>query len=162
MRLIVYIVIALMAYFLQGQVFPFLFTRGWIPNIFLTSVVIITIIHGRKNGIIAAIFAGLFHDIAIGNFLGIHFFPYIMVAILLTIPTYRIYQEQWYLSMAAVVIGTLIDAVVRMSMLYLAREDVTFTYFIMYGWPTLWINAMLAFVVHHFVWRMEAKDEYIW
>lgn len=162
MRLIVYAAIALIAYFIQGQLFPVIFTKGWMPNIILTSVVIITIIHGRKSGFITAILAGLFHDIAISNFLGLHFFPYLLVVIFLTIPNYRVYQEQWYLSMVAVVIGTLIDAIMRVIMLYLAREDVTFTHFFTYVWPALWLNAILAFFVHHFVWRMEDKDEYIW
>ncbi len=163
MRGLLYIALGLITYFLQAQLLPALFHWGWLPNLILVWIVIITLVKGRKAGIIAAIVGGLLQDIVITNFFGLHLFPYLLVALLFSIKRVTVYEEQWYTSILLVMIGTVLEAFLQYSLLFLAKENISWlSWFWQYIWPTIWVNGILGIAIHEVIWNLEEQDEYIW
>lgn len=163
MRKLVYVLMGIFTFLIQAQVFPALIHQYWLPNLFLIWVTLLASIKGRKVGLVVAGIAGLVHDIVISNFFGLHFFPYLVVAYLVSALRSRLYEEQWYISVLTVIGATIIDALVRLLMLYLIKADVQVgTYLWHLVWPSIWANAILAIIIHKLLWNLEEKEEYIW
>lgn len=161
MKIISYVLIGIITYLIQAQLFPVLFRTIWQPDIILVWVALLSVIRGRRFGMIAAIAGGLVRDIIIGNFFGLHLFPYMIVAYLAPVLGYEIYEEQWYRSFLAVAMATFVDGVIRYGMLQVAGfSDNLFMYIWHYIWPCLWINSILAIAVHEIIWRFDEEREY--
>lgn len=163
MRLVSYFMIGIITYLLQGQFFPNLFRTGWQPDLFLVWVVLISLIKGRTKGMIAAVIGGIIRDVVIGNFFGLHLFPYMAVAYVASIIGQEYYEEQWYRSIFAVMIATLFDGFLRYIMLFFVFPDKQVLAYFWYNiWPSLWMNALLGIFVHHITWRVSRREEYFW
>ena len=163
MRLIAYILLGLLTLLIQTQLFPFLIHQVWIPNLFLVWIVLIAAMHGRKTGLIMATIAGVIHDTIISNFFGLHIFPYLLVVYIVTVLRVHIYEEQWYISCVTVAIATLVDAMIRIAILYAIHADIEIgTYMWHLVFPTIWVNGILAIFIHYLLWRMQEKEKYIW
>lgn len=163
MKMTAYVLIGIITYLLQAQFIPALFYHGWQPNLILVWVVLVSLIKGRQPGLIVAIIGGVVHDILIGNFFGLHFFPYVILAYLFSMAGESFYEEQWYISFLAVVAATVLDGAIRMGMLYMARENISFlVYAVHYIWPAIWANAVIGIVIHEILWRTVEKDENLW
>lgn len=162
MRTMIYILMGIFTFLIQASVLPVLFRQGWIPNLILVWVVL-SLLRGRRIGLMAAIVGGLVHDILISNAFGLHFFPYIAVAYFISIWSHSVYEEQWYVTFAWVSVATVVDMLVRIGMLWLGREDILIgTYIWHHIWPVWWLNGLIGIMVHEILWYMEEKDEYIW
>ena len=57
-------------YFIQAQLLPAIFHTNWLPNLILTTIVIVTLFKGRYMGLMAAVIGGIVHDVLISNFFG--------------------------------------------------------------------------------------------
>ena len=45
-------------YFIQAQLLPAIFHTNWLPNLILTTVVMITLFKGRRMGLVSAVIGG--------------------------------------------------------------------------------------------------------
>ena len=163
MRTLIYILMGIFTFLIQADVLPMLFRQGWIPNLILVWVIVLSLLKGRRIGLMAAITGGLVHDILISNSFGLHLFPYIAVAYIVSIWSFSVYEEQWYNTFAWVSVGTLADIIFRIGMLWLGREDILVgSYLWHHIWPVWWLNGLLGIMIHEILWNMEEKDEYIW
>ena len=111
MRTLIYILMGIFTFLIQADVLPVLFRQGWIPNLILVWVIVLSLLKGRRIGLMAAITGGLVHDILISNAFGLHLFPYIAVAYIVSIWSFSVYEEQWYITFAWVSVGTLADII---------------------------------------------------
>ena len=62
-------------YFIQAQLLPAIFHTNWLPNLILTTIVIVTLFKGRYMGLMAAVIGGIVHDVLISNFFWAPFIP---------------------------------------------------------------------------------------
>ena len=163
MRNLAYFIIGVITFFIQGQVLPMIMPTNWIPNLVLVWVGIITLIHGRRAGLIIAAIGGIVHDVLISNFFGMHLFPYIILVYVLSLVKSKIYEEQWYVSFILVALSTLVDGILRILMLYMVRVDIMA---LPYLWhlvlPAMVVNGILGIVLHIILWRLEVREEYMW
>lgn len=163
MRQLLYVLIGLVTLILQGTVLPAFFSGLWMPNLILIWIIMLAALRSRKAAMYMAIIGGVLHDTVISNFFGLHLFPYVIVAYVFSSLAPRIYQEQWYLSSITVALGTLMDAFLRLGMLFFM--DPSFTaglYFINFTVPQMLANAVIAILVHWILWRFSQKEVYRW
>ena len=75
----------------------------------------------------------------------------------------RMYQEQWYLSSLTVALGTLLDGLLRMVLLWtMDAHFACIPYFMNFTLPEIIANAIIAIGVHWILWRFAPKVEYRW
>ena len=163
MRYIALILVCCALYFIQAQLLPAIFHTNWLPNLILTTIVIVTLFKGRYMGLMAAVMGGIVHDVLISNFFGLHLFPYVLVVYLLSAVKHRLYEERWYWSSAIVAICTLLDGFIRSLMILASGGDLHIG---LYMWhmviPVLFWNGLLAAIVHGLLWRKDEQQDYIW
>lgn len=163
MKVISYILIGIITYLIQAQVFPLLFHNNWQPDLVLVWIVLLSLIKGRKTGLIVAGIGGIVRDVMIGDFFGLHLFPYLFVAYVAPALGSEIYEEQWYRSFFAALIATLMDGIMRYIMLFvIGYQSNIFIYGLHFIWPCLWMNGLLALAVHHIIWQLKEEDDYFW
>ena len=150
-------------YFIQAQLLPAIFHTNWLPNLILTTVVMITLFKGRRMGLVSAVVGGLVHGVLISNFFGLHLFPYVIVVYILSFVKHRLYEERWYWSSCIVAVCTVLDGLIRFFMIWGSGGDI---YFWSYLWhmiiPTLPWNALMAAALHAFLRPKEEQQDYIW
>lgn len=162
MRYISLLLIGLITYIAQAQIFPMIFTSGYNPDLFLVWVIVVSLIKGRKNGLILAFVAGVIQDIVLGNFLGLHLLPYLLVAYIAS--HYVVDEEQWYRSMFfTMILVAIIDSTATMGLLYLVFPNINFfMYYMTYFFPVIFIEGILAIFVHKILCKFKEKQEYVW
>ena len=64
------------------------------------------VIYRPQDMIVMAMAAGMIQDLVMGNFFGLHLFPYLVVAFVMTLGGREKYNRQWFVSMTAVMGGT--------------------------------------------------------
>ena len=72
--------ISVVLFFLQGSFLPLLLFGKWQPDIFLTVLIIFSLIFEKKEIFAFAVVFGLIQDLIIGNFFGLHIFPYVIIS----------------------------------------------------------------------------------
>ena len=55
MRTLIYILMGIFTFLIQADVLPVLFRQGWIPNLILVWVIVLSLLKGRRIGLMAAI-----------------------------------------------------------------------------------------------------------
>lgn len=163
MRSIAYLLIGLMTLVLQGTLVPALVSGPWLPNLILVWIILLAALRSRRVALWTAIIGGILHDTVISNFFGLHLFPYVIVAYALSSWAPRMYQEQWYLSYLTVALGTLLDGLLRMVLLWtMDAHFACIPYFMNFTLPEIIANAIIAIGVHWILWRFAPKVEYRW
>lgn len=64
----------LAVFFLQASVLPFLFSSFWVPDLWLTAMILTGVIYRPQDMIVMAMAAGMIQDLVMGNFFGLHLF----------------------------------------------------------------------------------------
>lgn len=163
MRRISFLLLGLLTYLIQAQLFPVIFVRGWQPDLFFVWVVLIAFIKGKKKGLIVAFMAGIVQDIILGNFFGLHLVPYVIVAYLSAKYGQKEDIYQWYRAVGLVVIMTVVDAVIRMILLALVFTDINVLSYIFYFvFPILFMNGVLGIAVYKLIWMLAEPEEVFW
>lgn len=162
MRYISLLLIGLITYITQVQLFPMIFTKGYNPDLFLLWVIGVTLIKGRKKGLIVALIAGAIQDIVIGNFFGLHILPYLMVAYIGG--RYTVDEEQWYRTMFfTMLLVAIVDSLATMGLLYFGFPEINFfMYYMTYFFPVIFIDGALSIIIHKILWKLMEKQEYVW
>lgn len=161
MRLISFIYLGILSAFLQAQIFPEIFNRGWQPDIFLVWVILMAFIKGRKSGIWAALIAGFIRDVVLGSFFGLHMLSYLAIATFLPFLGTGQYEEQWGRSMVVVFVISVLDGLVRMLFLWIMLAPYSMWGYIGYFiFPGALCNMLLAYGVHRMIWKLTTPDEF--
>lgn len=162
MKAVSTILFILLLYLLQGTVSPYIF-HGWQPDLFLVWVIVTTLVKRAKAGYQAAFVGGVIQDVLIGNLLGLHLFPYLIVVFLVVRTASEIYEEQWYRSSLAVVWATFIEMALQVGLLQFGGFEVTWwSYLWRYAVPAILVNAILAIPLHYLIWSRVERETYHW
>ena len=146
----------------QGTISPYLF-HGWQPDVFLVWIVVTTLVKGAKAGYKAGFIGGIIQDVLIGNLLGLHLFPYLVVVYIVERTATEIYEEQWYRSSLAIVWATFLQMVLQLALLVLGGFEMSWwSYLWRYSFPAILVNAILAVPVHYLVWSRVERESYQW
>lgn len=163
MRYATYALIAIFTYLLQINVLPTLLSNKWHADLFLVWVIVLTLLQGRRLGFYVALLGGLVYDIIVANYFGLHFFPYILVAYGFGVLGQERFEVQASFAALAVAIGTLLDGMIRILMLYVAKADVHFWSFLWHNTAaSILINSLLAYGVYYVAKALEEEEEVIW
>lgn len=162
MRYISLLLIGIITYIAQAQIFPMIFVKGFNPDIFLVWVIVVTLIKGRKKGLTVAVIAGIIQDIVIGNFIGLHLIPYLIVAQVAS--RYSVDEDHWYRTILyTMLLVAVVDSIATMSLLYIIFPDMKiFSYYLTYFFPVIFIDGILAFFIHKILWKLTEEQEYVW
>lgn len=163
MRTVAYVLLAIITFMLQGIIIPYLWPTTWQPNLILTWIIVLTMLQDQRIGMMVAVMGGLVHDILLSNFFGLHLLPYVAVCYIFSLSTYKIYEEQWYATFFAVVLGTLLDAIIRIIWLLAVHADIhigAYLYHLVLG--PMFVNGLMGIVLHNMIWNLKERETYMW
>ncbi len=162
MKAVSTILFIILLYLLQGTVSPYFF-HGWQPDFFLVWIIVTTLVKRAKAGYQAAFVGGVIQDILIGNLLGLHLFPYLIVVFLVARTASEIYEEQWYRSSLAVVWGTCMQLVLQLGLLVFGGFEASWwSYLWRYTLPAVLMNSLIAIPIHYLIWSRVERESYHW
>lgn len=150
-------------FLLQGSVLPILLNGVWQPDLWLTAVVISVLAFDKRTALSLAVVGGLVQDIVTGNFFGMHLFPYLMITFIIMGVVREKYNRQWFLSILAVMAGTVIYIAFLWVVVHIGGDEVRpFAYFFYDGIPQVMMNATAAILLHNVLWNMKHEWEPRW
>lgn len=158
-----WIVLGVVLFFLQASVIPFWGNGVWQPDLWLVAIVISSLIYDRQAVFFLALAGGLLQDIVIGNFFGLHLFPYMVVAFLGIWWGRERYNRQWFISMAAVMGGTVVFTIAAAFLVFIGSDSLRFgSYLLHVGMPLMMMNGTAALPMHYVLWEMKREKEQRW
>ena len=89
---------AFIVFILQSSVLPFVCDGITQPNLVFLFVVLMALHHGQRVGVVTALIGGVCQDVVIGNFLGLHLLPYLVIAFACSYIGRGIDKDQWILT----------------------------------------------------------------
>ena len=114
---------------LQSTLFQYLSINNVSPNLFVITIVSISSLRGRKEGLIYATFFGLIQDILYGNTVGFYVLIYMLIAALAGYLYQNYYTESMVIPLVAIGIGDYIYNVLVYLFTYLMRGKVDLIYY---------------------------------
>ena len=153
----------LAVFFPQASVLPFLFSSFWVPDLWLTAMILTGVIYRPQDMIVMAMAAGMIQDLVMGNFFGLHLFPYLAVAFVMTLGGREKYNRQWFVSMTAVMGGTCLYILAAAAVIWAAGGHIwPVPYLLHQGIPLIMMNGTAAVVMHYVLWELKHERESRW
>lgn len=156
-------VTCILTFLIQSSVFPFFFNGIFQPDLWLTLIIIFTLIFDRKLVFSFTIIGGICQDVVTGNFLGLHLIPYLILAFLFSTFGRERFNRHWYVTFLAVALGSvfyvLLSGVIDWAGTGSAPEPMYFTYIGLYMVIT---NCILSLILHQMVWSLKSEGEIHW
>lgn len=148
---------------LQSSIFPFLFGGVHQPDIWLVSVIIVSMIFPLRTAFSLAVIGGFLQDLVISNFFGLHLFPYIIIAYLVAKWGKARYNRYWYISVLAVMFGSMMYIILSGIILAAGGVIVKFwTYPLYMGIPFVLYNTLFSVFFHYVLWSLKVERESRW
>lgn len=123
-------VIIIMIIVLQTTLFQYLNINNVSPNLFIITIVSLSALQGRKEGLIFALAFGLVQDILFGNIVGFYVLIYMLIAALAGYLYQNYYTENIVIPLVAMGIGDLIYNVLIFFFTFLLRGKINIGYYI--------------------------------
>lgn len=150
-------------FLIQGSVLPIFLNGLWQPDLWLTSIIISVLVFNKRTALLLAIIGGLIQDIVIGNFFGLHIFPYLMITLTTMWVVRAKYNRQWLISVLSVMAGTIVHIAFLWMVVHVGGDTVQPLYYFFYdGIPQVMMNATAALVLHQVLWKMKREWEPKW
>lgn len=123
-------VIIIIILLLQTTLFQYLNINNVSPNLFVVTIVSLSALQGRKEGLIYAIAFGLTQDIFYGNIVGFYVLIYILIGALAGYLYQNYYTENIVIPLIAIGIGDLILNILVYFFTFLLRGKIDIGYYI--------------------------------
>lgn len=150
-------------YLLQSSLMPFLFNGVFQPDLCLVIVTLSAIMLDRRSSLILAFAEGFLQDIVIGNMFGLHLLPYLVIALLLLDFGRKRYNRHWYVSIAVVVIATIVYFIISGLLIRLSGIHSFSFYSCLYTIPvTAFMNGCCALIFHNLMRVIKKEEENLW
>ena len=163
MKWIVMGLVAILVFLAQSVFIPTVFGRPWEPDLILVVFIVLATFRHTRLALWIAIIGGLVQDTVISDFFGLHFFPYLLVYYGVSRWAPRVYEEQWYLTIATVVVAALADCLIRLIFVAFTGAEVhLLTYLWHFTLPELIADGIIGWILHKIMWRSMAQEEYRW
>lgn len=154
--------ISMLLLLIQGSVLPLLLFGKWQPDIFLTVLLLISLIFERKQVLVFAVVFGIVQDVIIGNFFGLHVFPYVIVSWVVVQFIKKKYNKHWYVSLLTVLLGSLCYFIFSGFIVWQGESYYLLNYYLELGLPFALCNSILAFFLHKLLWKFRRDKEIRW
>lgn len=152
---------AFIVFILQSSILSFLFNGISQPNVIFLFVVLMALRHGQRIGIITALLGGICQDVIIGNFLGIHLLPYLIIALACSYIGRNIDKDQWILTVLIVMGATECCLILTCIVLFISGQFISVvSYLFEFSIPMLAYHGILALPIDHVVWRLRRDTSY--
>lgn len=160
---LVWLLFGAVLFLLQASVLPLVFTGKWQPDLWLICLVLSALIYDRRTIFIIAVVGGFIQDVVIGNFFGLHLFPYLALALIGSVMEQERYNKDWKLSVVATAIGSCIFLLAAGAVVLASggRPQIT-AYLIHMGIPFILVNGGTALPMHYVMWKMHREKEPQW
>ncbi len=150
-------------FLVQSSILPFFFNGISQPDIWLVSIIIAALIFKLPFVLSLTVIGGLVQDLVISNFFGMHFFPYLIIAYGAAKYGKERYNRHWYVSVAAVIAGSIIYLLLTMIILVLGNIKIESPiYLLQTGLPFVAYNAAASLFLHRILWGLNFEREPRW
>ena len=157
------IVTGFLLFLIQWSVFPFLFSAQWQPDLWLTVMVMSTLIYDKKTVFIWAVAGGIIQDLTPGSSVGFHLFSYLVIASLFYWGGRRRFNRHWYVSCIAVMAGTLLGQIIFAIVAAISGEWVSVPAYIAFKCaPLMLVNGLAAICLHRILWSIRIEGDPQW
>lgn len=157
--------IILLVAILSATLFQSLAINNVSPNIILITIVSISVLQGREEGIIFAVFFGLIHDILYFDVVGFHVIIYVVIAYFTGYLYRNFYAESVVIPLTAIGASNLIYNIIIFLTTYMFRGSLNiFYYFYAIILPEVTYTVVVAVVLYrifiiysHFITEYEKE-----
>jgi rod shape-determining protein MreD len=157
------LILGLVIFFLQVSVLPFFFGGEWLPDLWLTALLIAGLVFDRKYVIAWTLAGGFAQDLLTTNYFGLHMFPYMILAALSYGWARKRFNRHWYVSVAAVMAGSLLFMMMVGLVAFPSGESMDIpSYFLYKCIPFVMMNGTAALLLHPLLWGMKYEGESRW
>ncbi len=161
MRIVWWAITAFVVFVLQSAVLPFMFNGVSQPNLIFVFVVLISLHTGPRSGMAAAILGGVVQDLIIGDYIGLHLLPYVLISFVCGSLGQSMERGQRFLSVVILLVATECCLILTCLFLWGAGQYVRILpYLLQYSIPMLMYHAVLALPVHHVVWSLRKEEPF--
>ena len=152
---------AFIVFILQSSVLPFICDGITQPNLVFLFVVLMALHHGQRVGVVTALISGVCQDVVIGNFLGVHLLPYLVIAFACSYIGRGIDKDQWILTELVVLGATECCLILTCAVLFISGQFINgASYLFEFSIPMLAYHGILALPVDRVVWRLRRDELY--
>jgi rod shape-determining protein MreD len=155
-----YVIMILLAFFLQTGVFPYLPLGGIVPNLLLISAVSIGVIRGKKEGCLIGFFCGILMDSLFPVYFGFYALILSVIGYLAGYVQQIFYEEDMTLPIVIIGAADLLYGTVIYLFGFLSRGRMDFLYY--FGKiiiPEMIYTLILAVFLFRFISWMNQKLE---
>jgi len=124
------IVIIILITVLQTTFFQFININNVSPNLFIITIVSISVLQGRKEGIIYSVSFGLIQDILFGSVVGFYVLIYLAIGSLSAYLYRNFYAESVVIPLSAIGVSSLAYNFIVYILTYLLRGKIEFFYYL--------------------------------
>lgn len=147
----------------QGPGIAVLSNGKWVPDLWMSAVIISALAFEKRTAVFLAAAGGLIQDILTGNFFGLHFFPYLVIVLIVSAAVKVRYNRRWLVSVLTVAGGSAVYVFLSCGIILLSGAELSlFSYFLYRGLPQILLNTVAAMVLHSVIWNMKRKWEPKW
>lgn len=134
---------------LQTTLFQYLNINNVSPNLFIVTIVSLSALQGRKEGLIYAIAFGLVQDILYGNIVGFYILIYMLIGALAGYLYQNYYTENIVIPLFAIGIGDMILNILIYVFTFLLRGKINIGYYIFkIAFPEITYTVFIAVVLY--------------
>lgn len=151
-----WLVILFFAYVLQSSICNVISYDDITVNLILLMTVFLSILHD-KYAILFGFYAGLFQDLASGTFLGIYAFSLLIICIIASKISERIYKDNIFLPLAASFLATLVHNFILAILIYLLGYTFNWLSIINNALIELIYNLIFAYPVFFAITKIDRK-----
>lgn len=158
LRIIVYGISSIFTLCLQASYLKFIEIRGVTPNIVIAFIVSYSIIRGKKEGAILAVFIGIIHDIMFGKVIGCYSLIYFYIGYFSGYFNKHFYEDNYLLSILMIALCDFIYGVYVyfFTFLFRGRLNISF-YFFEIIIPEVVFTTVFSLLIYKFVLIINAK-----
>ncbi len=146
-------------YVIQSSFLPIISYNGISADLIMLSAVSLSIIH-EKYAVLYGFCIGLFYDLASGTFLGIHTFSFLVICLICSLLSQRIYKENIFLPLAASVSTTILNHFIIAVLIFLLGYDYNIWLVINKILISLIYNLIFAYPLYLFILKIDSKIEH--
>lgn len=157
------VILTFSIFLFQSSFIPFFFNGIFQPDLFLVIVTLSAIMLDRRSALILSFTGGFLQDIVIGNMFGLHLLPYLVIVLFLLDFGRKRYNRHWYVSIAVVLISTIVYFIISGLIMRLSGIHSISLYSYLYAVPvTAAMNGCCALIFHNLMRVFKKEEENLW
>ena len=151
-------VISALFFLLQGSFLPFISGGTAEPDLWLVASVISLIVYDKRTALLFAALGGVLTDIVIGNFFGLHLFPYLVTTLVTAAFIRAKYHRRLFVSLYYTATASCLYIFVMWCVIWFSGAHVSVLDYVLYrAWKIIGLNIIAAVFIHHLFWSVKKE-----